>query len=233
MRRHMQAKYASYLRMRFRDRPSRSLRSYPQVRSFILFVRFILCSFCFVAALNGMTNHFQEAVQNICEYKVAQLVNEYIDKGVMEATSLYPQKSFVAVSKNPAGQVVSVETDALAVNRFAAVLSDSILKEIKAREHEKIMAPLGALTGSGLLSSLGVSVPYRIIPMGKVTVSPVSGFDDSGINQTIHRLQLEVETKVQILFPLMKREETVRRTLILSETVIIGDVPEALIAKGY
>lgn len=232
MRRDAQARYSPYLRVRYRTRQFGSVRSIPAARRFVLMIRFILCVAGFVFALNGMTDHFRGAVQNICEYKVSQLVSEYIDKGVMQATSLYPDKSFVHVGRNPQGHVTSVETDAIEVNRFAAVLSENILQEMQKREREKIKAPLGAFTGNGLLSALGFSIPYRIIPAGKVTVSPVSGFDHSGINQTVHRLQMEVSVNVRILFPLMKREEVVKRTVIVSETVIIGDVPNSLLMKG-
>ncbi len=231
MRRSTQARYAPYLRVRYRKRQYGSVRSYPQVRNFILMLRFALCVVCFVFAVNGMTDHFRAAVENICEYKVSQLVSEYIDRGVLQATELYPVKSFVHVARNPQGQITSVETDAIEVNRFAVNLSESILEEIKKRERDEIEAPLGVLTGNGLLSALGFSVPYRIMPVGKVTVSPSSGFDHSGINQTVHRLQMEVSVNVRILFPLMKREESVKRTVIVSETVIIGDVPTTLLTR--
>lgn len=231
MRKYAQARYIPYLRVRCRTRQRGSVRSMPSARNFILMLRFVLCVVCFVFALNGMTDHFREALENICEYKVSQLVSEYIDRGVLQATSLYPEKSFVHIGRNQQGQVTSVETDAIEVNRFAAVLSENILQEIQKREREKIKAPLGAFTGSSLLSSLGFSVPYRIIPAGKVTVSPVSGFEHTGINQTVHRIQMEVTVNVRILFPLIKREEVVKRTVIVSETVIIGDVPDALLSK--
>ncbi len=232
MRRYMQARYAPYLRVRYKTHQGGGIRFNPQFGSFALMLRFVLFAVGFVFALNGMTDHFREAVENICEYKVSQLVSEYIDRGVLNVADHYSEKSFVHVTRNPEGEVTSVETDAIEVNRFAAFLSDNILKEIKSREHEKIEAPLGALTGNDLLSSLGFSVPYRIIPAGKVTVSPISSFDDSGYNQTIHRLQMEVSVNVRILFPLMKREEAVKRTVIVSETVIIGDVPSTLLTKG-
>lgn len=232
MRRYTQARYAPYLRVRGRTPQFGSVRLIPAVRNFVLLLRFVLCVVCFVFALNGMTDHFRGAVENICEYKAAQLVGEYIDRGVLQATSLYPEKNFVHIERSPQGQVTSVETDAIEVNRFAAVLSESILKEMQKREREIIKAPLGAFTGNGLLSALGFSIPYRVVPAGKVTIAPVSGFDHSGINQTVHRLQIEVSVNIRILFPLMKREESVKRTIILSETVIIGDVPNTLLTKG-
>jgi sporulation protein YunB len=175
--------------------------------------------------------NFHSASESICEYKVSQLVNEYIDLGVLKTTG-FSSDSFVIVSRNPEGQVTSVETNTMEVNRFAAVLSENILKEIKERQEDKIKAPVGAFTGNGLLSSLGFFISYRVIPEGKVTVSPSSFFDNAGINQTVHRLQMDVLVDVKILFPMMKREERVNRTVIISETVIIGDVPKTLMTRG-
>ncbi len=232
MRRLTQASYAPYLRERSRTRQVGGIRTNPKARSIVLLLRFILCVVCFIYAVNGVSDNFRAAVENICDYKASQLVIEYIDKGVLQATKLYPEKNFVYVARNTQGHVTSVETDAIEVNRFAAVLSESILEEIQKRENDKIKVPLGAFTGKGLISSLGFSIPYRIIPAGKVTVSPASGFDASGINQTIHRLQMDVEVSVRILFPLMKREEIIKRTVIVSETVIIGDVPNTLMTRG-
>lgn len=232
MRRYTDARYDPYIRTRIRCGAGLRFRVKPAVIGFVRLARSVLCLFCLVIALNGMLNNFQEAIEKICEYKVAQLVNEYIDRAVLEATAVYPEKDLVEVVRNPQGKVTSVETDAMGVNRFAALLSESILRQLKEKETEEIKAPFGALSGNGLLSSMGFSIPCRIIPAGKVTVSPLSGFSDAGMNQTVHRLQMDVSVYVRILFPLMKREEAVKRTVIISETVIIGDVPDTLLT-GY
>lgn len=228
MRRFTSTRYVPYLRTRCNVKSRWNTNVRTSVRSFTLFLRLLLCMLCFAFAMSGMIKNFHTAVENISEYKAAQLVGEYIDEGVLAVTDDYFESDFVHIGRNGDGQVTSVETNSIEINRFAASLSESILNAIKEKEHEKIKAPLGTITGTGLLSSVGLSVPYRIIPMGKVTVSPVSSFEDAGINQTIHRLQMEVSVKVRILFPMTKKEEEVKRTVLVSETVIIGDIPDFL-----
>lgn len=230
MRKYSYDRYMPYIRARYRSHPRMNIINNTSIRDFALFFRIIICAVCLVAAINSLGKNFYDAVGNISEYKAAQLVNEYIDNGVLSASSLYQGKSFVTVGYNRDGMVTSVETDGIEVNRFASILSESIQMEIKEREHEKIEVPLGSVTGIKLLSSFGFTIPYRIIPAGKVLVTPQSVFEDAGINQTVHKLKMNVSVKVKILFPLINREEKIDREIVVSETVIVGDVPEMLLS---
>lgn len=231
MRKYSYDRYIPYIRTRYRYRTGLSVQAEAFIRKLTVLFRIVICVIFLAAAFGGIGKNFSEAVDNISEYKAAQLVNEYIDRGVLSASEQYQQKNFVLVGYNSDGTVTSVEVDAIEVNRFAALLSESIQKEIKEREHEKIKVPLGSVTGKKLLSSLGLSIPYRIIPEGKVSVTPESVFQDVGINQTVHKLKMNVSVKVKILFPLVNKEESIDREIIVSETVIVGDVPEMLISK--
>jgi len=231
MRKYSYNRYMPYMRVRFRSHPCTGYANNTFIRDFAIFFRIIICIACLVAAISSIGNNFYAAVENISEYKAAQLVNEYIDLGILSASSLFADKSFVEVIYDKYGKVTSIETNGIEINRFASVLSESIQKEIKKREYEKIKVPLGSIAGNKLLASFGFSIPYRIIPDGKVSVSPQSVFEDAGINQTVHKLKMNVSVKVKILFPLMNREETIDREVIVSETVIVGDIPEVLLSR--
>jgi len=219
------------MRVRYRNRPRINILNGTFKRDFFSFFRMVICTVFLVAVINSIGKNFYAAVENISEYKAAQLVNEYIDMGVLSVSSLYQDKSFVIVGYNNDGVVTSVETDTIEVNRFASILSESIQKEIKKREYEKIKVPLGSVTGRKLLSSFGFSIPYRIIPGGKVSVTPQSVFQDAGINQTVHKLKMNVSVKVKVLFPFISMEEKIDREIIISETVIVGDVPKMFLSK--
>ncbi len=232
MRRYTDTRYIPYLRTRYKAHVRWNAPVGTCIRDLILLLRFIIFITCVIFALNSFGKNFFSAVQNVSEYKTAQLVNEYIDNGVLEATNLYQEHCFAFVEYNTDGGVSSLETNAISINQFAAHLSDSILKQIKRNENVKIKAPLGALSGNGLLSSLGFSVPYRIVPSGKITVAPKSSFESAGINQTVHRLNMEVSVKVKILFPILGKEEEIKRNILISETVIIGDVPGILFSNN-
>lgn len=53
-----------------------------------------------------------------------------------------------------------------------------------------------------------------------------SEFASKGINQTIHKINLHLTCKVSILTPIETISETIETTVLLAETVIIGEVPE-------
>ena len=53
-----------------------------------------------------------------------------------------------------------------------------------------------------------------------------SQFTSKGINQTIHKINLDLTCKVSILTPMETISETIETRVLLGETVIIGEVPE-------
>lgn len=232
MKKYAYERYMPYIRTRYRNRSRINVSNGTFKRDFALLFRMFICISFLIATIGSIGKNFYAAVENISEYKAAHLVNEYIDSGVLSTSKQYQGKSFVSVGYNKDGMVTSVETDSIEVNRFASLLSENIQEEMKAREYEKIKVPLGSVTGNKLLSSLGLSIPYRIIPQGKVLVTPQSVFTAAGINQTVHQLKMDVSVKVRILFPLIAKEEKINREIIVSETVIVGDVPEVFLSKG-
>ena len=51
-------------------------------------------------------------------------------------------------------------------------------------------------------------------------------FVEAGINQTLHRIYLEVRCNVNILTPYNTFSETVTNQILLTEGVIIGNIPD-------
>ena len=53
-----------------------------------------------------------------------------------------------------------------------------------------------------------------------------SEFTDQGINQTVHRIYLQVVCEVSILTPFQDITEKITNQVLLAENVIIGNIPE-------
>lgn len=53
-----------------------------------------------------------------------------------------------------------------------------------------------------------------------------SEFESRGINQTIHRIYLDVKCKVSILTPFQDIEKEITNQVLLIENVIVGRIPE-------
>lgn len=66
----------------------------------------------------------------------------------------------------------------------------------------------------------------EISPIGIVDTELKSKFTQEGINQTLHRIYLEVKCSVNILTPFKDVEKTITNQVLLLENIIVGHIPE-------
>lgn len=62
---------------------------------------------------------------------------------------------------------------------------------------------------------------------GNVLTDLKSEFTEAGINQTLHRVYLEVVCNVTILTPYQTITESITNQVLLIEGVIVGNIPDA------
>ena len=84
----------------------------------------------------------------------------------------------------------------------------------------------GSFTGWKLLSGRGPGVKIRISSIGNVETSLKSEFTAQGINQTLHRIYLEVICNVKVLTPFKDIERKITNRILLAENVIVGHIPD-------
>ena len=64
-----------------------------------------------------------------------------------------------------------------------------------------------------------------MIPVGGLTTTPVASFESAGINQTWHRVLLDIQVLMRIAVPLMSEDILVSTQVPILEEVFIGSVP--------
>ncbi len=82
------------------------------------------------------------------------------------------------------------------------------------------------LLGTKILSGRGPNVPIKMATVGNVETDLVSQFSQAGINQTLHRIYLNVGCNVTILTPFDSIEQNITNQVLLAEAVIVGEVPD-------
>ena len=58
-------------------------------------------------------------------------------------------------------------------------------------------------------------------------------FTDAGINQTSHKVMLDVNATIKVLVPFSSVTEDITTSICIAETVIVGSVPEAYTKVDY
>lgn len=83
----------------------------------------------------------------------------------------------------------------------------------------------GSFTGFKLLAGKGPGVPIRISSIGNIETDLRSEFSAQGINQTLHRVYLQVICEVSVLTPFKDISEKITNQVLIAENVIVGKIP--------
>lgn len=123
------------------------------------------------------------------------------------------------------GNLQGIQYDMGEVNRVSSQATHKVLQTLNNMGQEVFPIPLGQLTGLDFLASWGPGVPVRMIPVGGLTTTPVASFESAGINQTWHRILLDIQVQMRVLVPLLAEEIVVSTQVPIVEEVFIGSVP--------
>ena len=131
----------------------------------------------------------------------------------------------IDIHKDADGKILAVSTDMKKVNSLKSLMTLSIQDKISAMEVQKTKIPLGTFTGTEILNGRGPKIPIDVSMSGSVIMDFKSEFVSAGINQTKHKLYLEVNSEVLAFIPGYPVNTVVKTSILIAETIIVGEVP--------
>ncbi len=203
---------------------SRSRRFLNRLGIKLIAIALIMLGLFFIADLS-----FRPIVETVnryqCHAAVSSIINEAvvaeIERGGMDYSAL------VTLSTNNDGEVVSIESNVMNINKLKTEVADRVEREIERLDALDIEIPIGTLLGIQLLHGKGFNVGMSVKPFGYATTSVISEFTEAGINQTLHRILIEINADVDAVIPGVSTRVPVSTTIVAAETVIVGRVPDA------
>ena len=100
---------------------------------------------------------------------------------------------------------------------------------LKENNVQDIKIPIGQITKSKILSNLGPKINVSVLPIGAVDVNIGEAFEEAGINQTRHKVFINIKTWMRVAVPLISSSIETSTQIPLTETIIVGNVPSAII----
>ena len=138
---------------------------------------------------------------------------------------------FVSITRNEAGEITALSADMARLNLLRAELSAHLLERLEDSQLE-LTIPVGSLLPIEPTWARGPELHLRALALGTASAEFESEFTSAGINQTRHRLWLELSVPVTVLLPGGGEELTVDSRLCVAETVIVGQVPQTWFQTG-
>ena len=138
---------------------------------------------------------------------------------------------FVTITRDEAGEITALSADMARLNLLRAELSAHLLERLEDSQLE-LTIPVGSLLPLEPTWARGPELHLRALALGTASAEFESEFTSAGINQTRHRLWLELSVPVTVLLPGGGEELTVDSRLCVAETVIVGQVPQTRFQTG-
>lgn len=172
---------------------------------------------------------FRPMIERVNSYECHKAVSGIINKVVLDELENggADYSSLVTLSTNSGGDVTSVQSNIVNINRLKARVADRVEKEIAQLSEVKIKIPIGTLSGFKLLHGKGFYIGMNVKPLGYAKTAIISEFSEAGLNQTLHRIVIEISVEVDAIIPGFESRVVVTTSIVAAETVIVGKVPNA------
>ena len=152
------------------------------------------------------------------------LIATAVYRSLTEEPALYTDT--VRITYRADGGVASLTTDTARLLKARTRLSIAVLSALRNEKDMEIGVPLSAILGLRFLPSTP-TLSLSLRPTKSLNAYFVSRFEEQGINQTPHSILFYLSIDVAILIPGRIHRVTVKREFPFTETIIVGDVPDA------
>ena len=125
-----------------------------------------------------------------------------------------------------AGDITALSADTVQLNELRVQVLNSVVGQVEDLDSNSLGIPFGVLTGVDFLSALGPRLPVQVLSVASAEGSYRNEFLAAGINQTLHRILLDVTVTARLLFPGGVETVTLVVPVCVAETVIVGQVPQ-------
>ncbi len=167
----------------------------------------------------------QPIFETICTAEAKAIATKISNKKATEVMSNYSYSDIVKITRDANKNITSIELEIVKINEIISDVAIKIQEDLDDIGSQDIGIALGTFTGSKILSGRGPKIYYKIINIGDIETDYRSEFKQAGINQTQHRVYLQVDCKVAILTPFNTIEENITNQVVLAENVIVGEIP--------
>lgn len=196
-----------------------------------ILLKLLIIAVIFVIAAVSLMSYFKgnilPVISTMSEATVRALAVNAINNAshtVIDESIDYSE--LVKIDKDENGNINLIQANTVRINRLARDLANMSEKNIEEIKEQTIELPIGAFTGSAVLSGVGPVVNVSLLPIGNVTCDFVSSFDDVGINQTKHSIYIYINTTISIVLPVSSVPVSVSTSILVVENIIVGKVPD-------
>ncbi|MDU7077507.1 sporulation protein YunB [uncultured Clostridium sp.] len=199
-----------------------------KVHSSLLIVLIIIIAFNFIIYIFG--KRILPIVLNMGEVKIkSEAVKIMNEESVNVYSENFKYDDIINIEKDADGNITMIRSDTVKQNYLASQVVLKCDERLSELEDLGVKIPLGYLTNNVMFYNMGPKITVKMQQVGNITTSYESEFQSAGINQTRHKIYLNLTTTMRVIVPFNSKEVEVTCQIPVSDTIIVGKIPETAI----
>lgn len=191
-------------------------------------LKLIVFALLFIGALILIDMRVRPIIEKTTIYQSKILATRIINDAVYNelAREDFSYNELVTVVYNDNSVITSIESNMVNINLLKAKITKIINERLEYLDEQDLSISLGTISGFSSFYNQGPLIPVTVRPEGYVETSLISAFESAGINQTLHRILMEINVDISAIIPGYTASATVETQFVVAETVIVGSVPD-------
>lgn len=168
-------------------------------------------------------------VAQMAKAKAMSIATTVINESIMESVKRdgITYDDLISFEKDNNGKITALKTNLEGINALKSSLAVDIVERLEAVDKSELSIPFGNVVDSKLLSGRGPLISIKLVPVGAVDIQLANEFTEAGINQTLHKIMMQVKLSLSVILPSEDTTAEISCAVAIAETVIVGEVPDA------
>jgi len=184
-----------------------------------------------VVTFLNITKAINPMINDLCIDKAKNIATIISNEEATVIMDQYSYDDLITITRDKENNVKMLQTNTKNINKIISDIPVNIVNKFNEEQNSNISIYLGSITGLKIFSAVGPKINIRISHVGNVNTKLVSEFTAQGINQTLHRVYLNLDCEVTILTPYNTIKQKIENQVLIAESVIVGVVPDFYFAK--
>lgn len=197
------------------------LRGYKSIKAILLIA---LCS-CLIS-IGMFLKSAYPVFKSSCETAASSKGNKIINDEVYKVMKDYTYNDLIRIDKDINGKISLIEANSVAINEITSKINANIQREFDKIPRITVFINMGTVSGISMLNDVEPKFEMELESAGNISSNIRTEFKSVGINQTHHKIYLKINARVGILTPFSAFGKDINTDVLISEAIIVGDVPD-------
>ena len=199
----------------------------PRLRDLKSVKAIMLIAFFTILIMIGMfLRSAYPVLKSSCITAASSKGNKIINDEVFKVMQNYTYNDLITIDKDINGRISLIEANSVKINEIITKINSNIQKEFDKIPRITVYFNMGTVSGISALKNIEPKFEMELESAGNISSNIKTEFKSVGINQTHHKIFLHIDARVGILTPFSAFGKDIESDVLISEAIIVGEVPD-------